>query len=417
MRAKKCPRLDVEGTPGRVIEDECLPAAGQPLNNIYPLPDIEVSALILASSLADQGEVCQSTEPCDPGLDQALAIRRPRRENRLLPKRYRDLLPTSLLVQPFAPPRSLPAVDVPIPPATAPLAQSTEPPRWKNAVTRTPPDKFGLYRQYRMNPLSVHDQGVHTTSNVNMTPELVGEFYPYPNQTTFLLGEWYWNGGEKKSQASFRKLLDIIGHPDFRPEEVSGTNWRLIDARLGGSDYALEDHLHQPGWLKTPVKITVPFHKKMLHPGRTEYDAGVLYHRNLVSVIKEKFGCPTDRPYLQFEPYELFWRPNESSEPVRVYGEIYTSSAFVEAHDELQRSPKEPGCGLPRVVAALMFGSDSTQLTSFSSAKLWPVYLGFGNESKERRSKPSYRCWEHIAYFETVRLLAQHVIVRRLMKF
>ena len=407
-QAKKCPKLNAEGTPSRAIANEGLSATGQPFNSIHPLPDIEVSSPISASSLADQVEVCQSAAPCDPSLDQALAIRRPRRENRLLPKRYRDLLPTSLSAQSSASSGSLPAADVLIPLATSPLAQPTELPR--NGVTRTPTDNFGLYRQYHMHPLSIHDGNVHIAPDVNAmfeTPKPAGEFYPYPNQTTFLLGEWYWNGGEKKSQSSFRKLLEIVGHPDFRPEDVSGTNWRHIDAWLGGSNHALEDHLSQPGWLQTPIKITVPFHKKMLRPGRTEYEAGVLYHRNLVSVIKEKFGCPTNRPYLHFEPYELFWRPNESSEPVRVYGEIYTSSAFVEAHDELQRSPEEPGCGLPRVVAALMFASDSTQLTSFSSAKLWPVYLGFGNESKERRSKPSCQCWEHVAYFETVRLLAQ----------
>ena len=50
----------------------------------------------------------------------------------------------------------------------------------------------------------------------------------------------------------------------------------------------------------------------------------------------------------------------------------------------------------------LMFASDGTQLANFSNAKLSPVYLGFGNESKDRRSKPSCQAFEHIAYFETV---------------
>ena len=52
----------------------------------------------------------------------------------------------------------------------------------------------------------------------------------------------------------------------------------------------------------------------------------------------------------------------------------------------------------------LMFSSDSTQLTAFSSAKLWPIYLTFGNESlaKNRRSKLSCQAFECIAYLETV---------------
>jgi len=54
-----------------------------------------------------------------------------------------------------------------------------------------------------------------------------------------------------------------------------------------------------------------------------------------------------------------------------------------------------------------MFASDGTQLTAFSNAKLWPLYLGIGNESKYRRTKPSCRAFEHIAYFETVRKTPQ----------
>lgn len=87
---------------------------------------------------------------------------------------------------------------------------------------------------------------------------------------------------------------------------------------------------------------------------------------------------------------------------MQVYGELYTSEAFVKAHCDLQDSPHEPGCNLPRVVIGLIFASDSTQLTSFSNAKLWPVYLVIGNESKDRRLKPSCHAFKHVAYLETV---------------
>ena len=36
-----------------------------------------------------------------------------------------------------------------------------------------------------------------------------------------------------------------------------------------------------------------------------------------------------------------------------------------------------------------MFWSDSTQLTQFGTAKLWPLYVFFGNESKYRRCQPT----------------------------
>lgn len=49
-----------------------------------------------------------------------------------------------------------------------------------------------------------------------------------------------------------------------------------------------------------------------------------------------------------------------------------------------------------------MFWSDTTQLTSFGNAKLWPTYMYFGNESKYRHCKPSLNLSNHVAYFEMV---------------
>jgi len=108
---------------------------------------------------------------------------------------------------------------------------------------------------------------------------------------------------------------------------------------------------------------------------------------------------------FHFEPHELLWQRNKDTDPVRVQGELYTSPAFIDAHRKLQDSPREPGCDLPRVVIALMFWSDATQLTSFGNAKLWPLYMYFGNDSKYGRCKPSCHLCEHVAYFQTVSLL------------
>lgn len=57
---------------------------------------------------------------------------------------------------------------------------------------------------------------------------------------------------------------------------------------------------------------------------------------------------------------------------------MYTSEAFIEAHRELQESPREPNYDLQRVIVSLMFWSDATQLTSFGNAHLWPYYLFLG---------------------------------------
>jgi hypothetical protein len=285
-------------------------------------------------------------------------------------------------------------------------------------ILKSARNTFGLFRQYHATRFPDHDPNESVVFDDIVDAYLDTPFaspaklyYPYPNQSSFLLGEWYWNGGTQKSQSSFQNLLKIVGHPEFRPEDVANKSWRSIDAQLSGdrrceglngSEDGWENELSKGNWTKTSIRINVPFHKNMLHPGQKEFDAGMLHHRKLISVIKERITRLSSHPHFHFEPYRLFWQPNETSQPVGVYGELYTSDAFIEAHSDLQDSPGEPGCDLPRVVAGLMFASDGTHLTQFSNAKLSPIYLGFGNESKNRRSKPSCQAFEHIAYFETV---------------
>jgi len=234
-------------------------------------------------------------------------------------------------------------------------------------------------------------------------------YHPYPTLLLFLLGEWYWNGRLKKTQSDFQDLIKIVGHPIFQPEDVSGTNWWLINAQLSGdwpcnplNNKGWEDEEDNGNWVKTPIKIRVPFHKRSLHPGKKEFDVGTLHHCKLVLVIREKIMHPSSHPHLHFEPYELFWQPTEASEPLKAHGELYTSEAFIEAHCNLQESSRELRCSLQKVVVGFMFTSDSTQLTAFSTAKLWPIYLVIGNESKDRRSKPSCQAFEHVAYLEAV---------------
>src|SRR3984885_641671 len=354
-------------------------------------------------------------------LDGSLAERRTRRENRQLPKRYRDVL--------TGPPPPLPPTS-PHMPAEATDAESITSPAptviplpsldfsamsQGGGSLKSTRNEFGLFQQYDATRFPEHNpDGNLTCGNIKDYPAEGSltcpiNYYPYANESSFLLGEWYWNDGVKKSQSSFQNLIKIVGHPNFRPEDVAGQNWQKINRQLRGDHESLsteegdwEDAEGSGDWIQTPIKIQVPFHKTMLHPGAKEFEAGILHHRKLVSVIREKLTRPSTHPHLHFEPYKTFWQPNEHTEPVRVYGELYTSEAFVEAPRQLQGSPGEPGCDLPRLVAGLMFASDGTHLTTFSNNKLWPVYLAIGNESKYRRSKPSCEAFEHIAYFETV---------------
>ena len=245
-------------------------------------------------------------------------------------------------------------------------------------------------------------------------PATGNTFHPYPNKNSFLLGDWQWNHGNQKSKENFSELLHIVGSPEFKPDDVRHTQWDKIDATLGsnefdgktiadgdGNEWTDEDAV----WKKSTVKISVPFHSRgrsAKNPGPKDYTVGDLYHRSLVSVIREKISNAQDNPQFHYEPFELLWQRDNHDNPLRVYSELYTSSAYLTAHQEVQELPGKPGCELPRVVAAMMFWSDATHLTSFGTAKLWPCYLFFGNESKYRRCKPTCNLCNHVAYFQTV---------------
>jgi hypothetical protein len=138
-------------------------------------------------------------------------------------------------------------------------------------------------------------------------------YHPYLYQSSFLLGEWYWNSGLKKTQSGFQDLIKIVGHPMFRPEDISGTKGWLIAAQLSGdqscnpsSNEDWKDKEDNGDWVKPPIKIRVPFHKRSLHPGQREFNMGTLHHCKPVSVIKAKVMRPSSHPHLHLKLYELF---------------------------------------------------------------------------------------------------------------
>jgi hypothetical protein len=281
-------------------------------------------------------------------------------------------------------------------------------------IFRTPRNVFGLSRHYESTEPPSYDPEEHLSlqdlSNIPVCAdptETDDVYYPFPNQSAFLLAEWHWNGGEQKSRASFHSLMEIIGNPKFQSTDIRGINWDRINEELGTGDDEAEWLDDDAGWSSTPVTISVPYQSRRGVPsepgaGPRNYTVEDFYHRSLVSIIKEKISGLKDAHQFHFEPYEQHWQRNDDVDPIRTQGELYTSPAFIDAHRELQDSPAEPGCDLPRVIVALMFWSDATQLTSFGNTKLWPLYLFIGNESKYRRCKPTSHLCDHVAYFRIV---------------
>ena len=278
-------------------------------------------------------------------------------------------------------------------------------------VIDTPTNAFGVFQRYRTVTIPAHDPEArinlamlsNVTGSINKGTPDAAVFELYPNESSFLLGEWYWSQGSQTSQRNFKKLLEVINSPNFSPLDIQSTNRTKVNRQLGVNNWDEAAWVDKDaGWCHLSVKILVPFSHTTGNPGVQDYIGGDFHHWPLMSVIRNKLTNAHDAQHFYFEPHELLWHPPHMDEEIRLQGKLYTSSAFHAAHQDLQSSPCKPGCDLPRVIVALMFWSDAMHLSTFGSAKLWPVYMFFGNESKYCHCMPTQNLCEHVAYFENV---------------
>lgn len=347
-------------------------------------------------------EISSPPRPPTPSPPPATTAGRPVRANRnVLPSRYRDLPPQG--PEPLLLARE-PEVDPsPLHPAgrdMSPIANVE-----LGNITRTAANAFGLIREYT-GPLPLRDPEDETSLTELLAIEAPARlaanaiqpyYHPYPNVSAFHLDRWYWDGAIKSNQ-DFDKLRSIILEPTFNPEDIRDVNFPKIRTEIGSSSSDLFDR--RDGWTCSSVTVKVPFGNMTLPP--QDFTIEGVWHKSLTGIIQSTFSSPRSRSY-HYVPYRLIHdRPGFPERTV--HGELYTSSAFRRAHNELLLSPSEPGCTLPRAIAAHMLWSDSTHLTDFGTASLWPVYNQFGNLSKYRRGQPSVKAFDHVAYIPSVSL-------------
>ena len=148
-------------------------------------------------------------------------------------KRFRDILPQALPSQLPPPPSESPAV-LPIS-VTPPSQRASALDSMSHPARDIDPDfivtvhnAFGVYRRYHGPEFPNHDpeREIDLTMLSNTSPAVskVSDFYPYPNETSFRLGDWYWNHGSQKSLENFKSLLDIVGSAEFSPRDIHSTN-------------------------------------------------------------------------------------------------------------------------------------------------------------------------------------------------
>ena len=323
------------------------------------------------------------------------------RRTRRAPVRFRDILP-----EPPVP------VSVPLPRLPAVYLIVTNP-------LKTAMNSFGLFRQYLFHPSHDPDAFVDPSDLSNLTtsvpppppPPRSRETnrdppWPFMNMSVWRLMRWMNTGSGSKSEGEVDRLVDgVLNAPDFRAEDLHNFSAHRENTRLDTADKAdpLED-----GFQAASITIEVPTGEPGDPSTPRTYSIPGLRYRKLLNVIKAAFQEPLSC-HFHFTPFSLVHRSPITNKEQRVYGELYNSDTFIEEHKHVQNCspppPDDPGCKLEKVIAALMFWSDSTHLANFGTAKLWPIYLFFGNLSKYIRSRPSSGACNHLAYIPSVRIL------------
>jgi len=211
-------------------------------------------------------------------------------------------------------------------------------------------------------------------------------------------------GSRSKSEGEVNPLVNsVLNAPDFRTEDLRNFNAHQESGHL---DKANRTSLLDDGFKVTSVTIEVPTGESGDSETSRQYSVPGLHYQKLLGVIKAAFLDPLSL-HFHLTPFSLMHRSPVTGVEQRVYGELYHSDAFIKEYHRVQNCsrppPDDPGCKLEKVIAALVFWSDSTHLTNFGTATLWPIYLFFGNLSKYIRSRPSSGACNHVAYIPSVR--------------
>lgn len=356
---------------------------------------------------------------------------RPSRRTRL-PARYRD--------EPPEPPTPIPRAQPVVEPNSGPqppehIIQEAPPSRrW----VKTEPNAHGLYKVFPNRPTHDPEDSISLddlcrssqllTENTTTVQTSTPPWFPFLNSTVARLMSWFHLGSNIKSIADLDSLVnDVILHEDFDRKDLEGFSAARENKRL--DDAAATALPGQPpsGWKTGSVKLKLPAHKTCTpEEDAAEFEVTGILYRPLLDVMTEAFQSPA---FLQFHitPFESRWDPihdpkspditlddvnipldNHGLPPLPpghqpMYGEVYTSSAMLKAHNALPQTA-EPH--LETIIAAYMFWSDSTHLANFGNASLWPLYTFFGNLSKYTRAKPTSNAGYHQAYFPSVCLIS-----------
>ncbi|KAG2049202.1 hypothetical protein BDR06DRAFT_1012311 [Suillus hirtellus] len=216
-------------------------------------------------------------------------------------------------------------------------------------------------------------QGTGSKANVLPPP------FPFPNTTIYRLMSWMNSGSHQKLEPEVQHLVkDVLQATDFNIKHLEGFSVKRSLRELD-KDEGREKITFPDDWIETDVTIDIPM--KSRDEGPKTYTIPGFHYRPLVEVICAAFADVQASAFHLF-PFKRLWKDPLDDHEERIFDELYSSDAWLEAQDNLHKLPKEPNCSLEHIIAGLMLFSDATHLANFGTAKAWPLYLYFGNLMK-----------------------------------
>ncbi|KAG6838701.1 hypothetical protein C0991_009404, partial [Blastosporella zonata] len=154
------------------------------------------------------------------------------------------------------------------------------------------------------------------------------------------------------------------------------------------------------GWKHSSIKLSIPAdgHQTSEDLAPT-FNVPGLAHRSLRAVIEGILQSPAAESFT-LHPYKAYWRPSPNSAPEQIFTETFTADFFIDEYMKVRQMPEIDG--IENVIFGISIWSDSTHLTNFGKASLWPIYLYPTNQLKDIRGKPTCFSESHIAYIPPI---------------
>ncbi|KAL5482917.1 hypothetical protein ACEPAI_9512 [Sanghuangporus weigelae] len=199
-----------------------------------------------------------------------------------------------------------------------------------------------------------------------------------------------------------RLVHDVLLHPDFNIQDLRNFIAKCEHNRFNSyikSPANQNNTKSMDGWHEGSVKIKLPPEDgKRRAKGEAEapeFEVGSINYRPILETVYKALDDP-EASAFHYTPYQELWKPDYLSEAERIYGELYSSDIWLESHEEIQRLPRINE--VDNFVLPILLYSDSTHLTNFGSASLWPFYMFLGGHSKYLHCKSAESTCNHLAY-------------------